>query len=216
LKYDKATEDAKREQAEIRRSRERANLPFAHMDEVIPYPESTGYGDKIRKWSAGYVEALRSGEPYGGLYLWGPSGYGKTFMAANIGKWALSRRLTTQFVDFRRLFDLKLNPAPYDEDLLPGYTVWDSVQGAKVVIIDDVGREANTKYGKNNALTLESIVENRHAAGLVTIMTSVLPPDRIHTVTSRRFEEVVKEACWTMEVSAVDYRTYFNRQRGEL
>lgn len=78
------------------------------------------------------------------LFLFGPTGLGKTFLSSCIAKELLDQGYSVVYQSANRIFNM-LTDAVFSRDLEEKYMV-DSLYECDLLIIDDLGTEASTKY----------------------------------------------------------------------
>jgi DNA replication protein DnaC len=97
-----------------------------------------------------------------GLYLWGKSGRGKTYLASAIAKAAVDKRVDTRFASAVDMFTDLTN---FDTDTLYRYTEPD------LLIIDDLGAEKASEFRLEK---LVQIMSAREYESKPTVVTSNL------------------------------------------
>jgi DNA replication protein DnaC len=117
----------------------------------------------------------------GWLVLGGPSGSGKTHLAAAIVNERIKRGLPAFYITTPDLLDrirASFNPdsdMPYDE-------FFESVKGAPLLVLDDLGVQSATSWAKEK---LDQLLTSRFNTGLPTVVVIAVPldqlDDRLHT-----------------------------------
>jgi DNA replication protein DnaC len=114
-------------------------------------------------------------EPEGWLLVHGPSGAGKTHVAAAIANRCLERGRPALFVVVPDLLDHLR--ASYRPDSEMGYdALLEQVRLAPVLILDDLGTQSSTPWAQEK---LFQILNHRYNAQLPTVVTTNLSIDRI-------------------------------------
>ena len=139
-------------------------------------------------------------DPEGWLVFMGPYGCGKTHLAAAIANERVARGLTVLFVVVPDLLDhLRATYAPnspvsYDQR-------FNEVRNVEMLVLDDLGTQNATPWAVEK---LYQLLNDRHVAGLPTVITTNLTPrDMDPRLASRlRDQEVVR----TVPIFAADFR----------
>lgn len=164
-----ALREAEASRASYRRRRYEDARPkvytFACYDHLLPQQDPDGRG---RGWLAsGHKNAL----------IVGPSGHGKTHLAYAIGNDAVARGLWVEAWSVSELLQA-LAPLPtharFDEARSRRQeTIWDSVRGCDLLILDDLGAETGSGYvADRNTEHLKDILDARDTdQGRRTIVT---------------------------------------------
>lgn len=164
----------------------------------------------VSLWAKNVNEHIKTGM---GLYLYGPTGVGKTHLAqAALVKAIRDNSLSGLFVSTDRYLDMVYDsernkgelPDAYSDPSLLKYMrrVYD------IVVLDGLGSErTTTPYAKN---AIVSFVSNRYEEKLVTIITSVYPPNELSNVYGKRLNSLLQDSCFFINVDGKDHRTAFN------
>ncbi|MFC1952297.1 ATP-binding protein [Chloroflexota bacterium] len=138
-------------------------------------------------------------EPEGWLILVGPSGYGKTHLAAAIANERVSQGQPAFFISTPDLLDrLRSTFSPDSE--IPYDEFFDQVRNAPLLILDDLGTQASTPWVKEK---LDQLLTYRFNRELPTVIVAIIPigqfDDRIRTRLTdprlcRIYEVEVKQA----------------------
>lgn len=111
-------------------------------------------------------EAIREGR---GMVLWGPNRRGKTACAVLILIEALKRGYDVHFVRSADYVDEKMRKKSWDE--LGEMSLEDEVREADLVVVDDVGKEAQ-RYGNTQSAVIDNLIRARDADKKATIVTT--------------------------------------------
>lgn len=118
------------------------------------------------------VDSLHEDEPLGkGAIFHGSYGTGKSSSAAIVLKAGLCRGGQGYFV---RALDLKKAHDKSWATLTPeGITVWDMITRSQLVVVDDLGAEAQAEYGRGpDTRIVESLIRARYDNQLATYITT--------------------------------------------
>ncbi len=134
--------------------------------------------------------AVRFAErPVGWLVLTGPSGTGKTHLAAAITNHAMSKGHPARFVVVPELMDhLRATFSPdaevrYDD-------LFDQVVSAPLLVLDDLGGHSPSPWAEDK---LDQILTHRYDARLPTVITSSLTPSEM----SDRFRARINDSIFS-------------------
>ena len=174
----------------------------------------------IREWTfdsfdasvAGAREAFEvsrayADDPYQWLILIGDYGCGKTHLAAAIANHALAQlNMRPVFAVVPDLLDyLRSTFSPADPQATTAVryeTRFDTIRGADLLVLDDLGTENTTPWAKEK---LFQIINHRYMERLPTVVTTNVDPDRIDgRIRSRLFDVGLSTFVF---IDASDYRT---------
>jgi DNA replication protein DnaC len=147
-------------------------LTFANL---IEHGRSTNPRDRdlfrgLVRDAQGFAE-----EPHGWLLIHGPSGAGKTHVAAAIANRCIERGQPALFVVVPDLLDHLRSS--YKPDAEMGYdALLEQVRTAPVLILDDMGTQSGTAWAQEK---LFQILNHRYNAQLPTVVTTNLSIDRL-------------------------------------
>jgi DNA replication protein DnaC len=133
-----------------------------------------------------------------GLYIFGPTGVGKTYMAAGIVKQLQTEGWTVKWMTAREY--LAAIKAEFE---IPGEEgVTDAgIREANLLVLDDVGAEDPTDYNNNKLADLIGTRHQRLAPIIVTTNTSLNA-----TRLDRRTQSRLYELCEQIELTGKDQR----------
>ncbi len=140
-------------------------------------------------------------EPQGWITLMGPTGTGKTHLAAAIVLERLARgdgvffAVVPDLLDYLRRTYSPDNPETYDE-------VLDALRGVDLLLLDDLGAHSTTPWAREKLYQLFSY---RYLQSLPTIITTNVAPDDLDPrLASRLFDHQQNKVY---EIDTRDYRT---------
>ncbi len=148
----------------------------------LPLPEGhplkSSSTPSLRRYMVEVVDILKSfveGSDYMGVYLYGNTGVGKTFLCSSIGKYALEKMKSVEYYSMNMLQKFLesykfSNRAPEPED----EAIYSRLFTCDFLILDDLGAEMTTKF---TLTELFSIVNERITTGKKTIISSNLDID---------------------------------------
>lgn len=183
---------------------------------LAEYDTTTGDEDAfhaVQKWVASIDETLGDGM---GLYIYGPTGVGKTHLAQGALKQILSKQhLSGLFITSDRYMDMVYDeqrskgtlPESYSDPNLLKYMrrIFD------IVILDGLGSERSRTEFAHDSLT--SFVANRYEEQLITVITTNLPPADLKREYGTRMLSMLQESCYFIKVEGKDHRMVFNDAR---
>ncbi|HWC29593.1 MAG TPA: ATP-binding protein, partial [Dehalococcoidia bacterium] len=137
-------------------------------------------------------------EPAGWILVHGPSGAGKTHLAAAIANRCIERGQPALFVVVPDLLDhLRASYRP-DSDL--GYELLlEQVRTAPVLILDDLGTQSGTAWAQEK---LFQILNHRYNAQLPTVVTTNLSIDRLDERLRMRLTDPAIASVYYVEAAA--------------
>lgn len=146
-----------------------------------------------------------------GLLFYGGVGTGKTYAAACIANYLLSRRRSVVMTSFVKLLESMMN---FKED---GSVLISRLNRAKLLIIDDLGAERSTDFALEKVY---NIVDSRYRAKLPVILTTNLSMDELMQATDIRYTRIydrIFEMCYPLEFVGRSWRkTEANRRFKEF
>lgn len=142
--------EAEAEQARIKEERERAVKRYTRV----------GIPRKFAKMTDMDTEAISISDAINdGLYLWGKSGRGKTYLASAIAMAAVDKRIDVRFVS---AVDMFTDLTDFDNDTLYRYT------DPELLVIDDLGAEKPTEFRLEKLVQVMSAREYDEKPTVVT------------------------------------------------
>lgn len=171
-------------------------IPLAYREATLPQDEA---GRLARRWVRGYHEGAR-----GGLYVHGPVGTGKTWLAAAIARELLTERPAADRLGAPVLVRFTSTTAML-QSLRPG----DAQQELEVysrppvLVLDDLGTERYTEW---EAEQLFNLAHARRAESRPIIVTSNLEPREVTARYERRTVERLFEDAWLVPMVGASRR----------
>ena len=163
---------------------------------------------KCREYVEHWPENLRQNL---GLLMVGKPGRGKTYAAACIANYLLSRRRSVVMTSFVKLLESMMNFKEDDSVLIS------RLNRAKLLIIDDLGAERSTDFALEKVY---NIVDSRYRAKLPVILTTNLSMDELMQATDIRYTRIydrIFEMCYPLEFVGRSWRkTEANRRFKEF
>ena len=146
------------------------------------------------------VTAMRFAErPAGWLVLTGPSGTGKTHLAAAVTNFRMSRGHPTRFVVVPELLDHLR--ATFGPDATARYDdLFDQVIAAPLLVLDDLGGHSPSPWAEDK---LDQILTHRYDKRMPTVLTSSKSPDEMPDRFRARMIDSTFSTVATLKPSAV-------------
>jgi len=121
-------------------------------------------------------------KPEGWLVIAGPSGYGKTHLAAAIANECIAHKKPAFYVTTPDLLDhLRASFSPGSE--MPYDEFFEQVRNAPLLIMDDFGAQSSTPWAKEK---LDQLLNHRYANRLPTVIISIAPIEELEDRTRSR------------------------------
>ncbi len=165
------------------------------------------YKAKVRNFG----KMLVSRESPYGLFMYGPYRSGKTSLAAGLAMYAVRHNIHVYYAKHTKLFDTKINNPQWHPEVESG--VWDWMKKVRLLVIDDLFRNSENKYGRLNATTLEDLLEERMDNGLLHIFTSNTYPEDLESTLDARTARLIEQSCYSLEIKGMDYSEAIAKRR---
>jgi DNA replication protein DnaC len=166
--------------------------------------------DAVSSWAKNIEKHIEDGM---GLYLYGPTGVGKTHLAQAALTYILEKHtLSGLFVTADRYTDMIYDEIRNNGELPESYSDPNLLKYLRrmfdIVVLDGLGSERSSKEFTRNSLV--TLVDNRYEQKLVTIITSVMPPQELGRNYGKKLPSILQESCFFIQVDGVDHRTVFS------
>ncbi len=151
------------------------------FDNLLPQGRSGDSADQTQFSRAYETARAFAAEPKGWLVLVGPSGGGKTHLAAAIANECIRQNRPVLFQSTPDLLDHLRGTYSPDSDL-PYNEFFDQVRHAPLLILDDLGAQTSTPWAREK---LDQLLNYRFNSALPTVIVAIVPltelEDRIRT-----------------------------------
>lgn len=117
-------------------------------------------------WLKNFIDEYKKGNTHKGLFLTGNFGCGKTYLISAVFN-ELAKKGHKAVIIYYPEFLRSLKESFYDDDFSSKFN---SVKKAELLLIDDIGAETTTTWGRDEILG--TILQYRMQEGLVTFFTS--------------------------------------------
>lgn len=167
------------------------------------------YIKKLVDYTKEYCDNLNKKEF--GLYFFGQSGSGKTYLASSMVNYLLDSGKRAKFVTSSDLFDLFFNYSySFYKDKMSLKDKVDTIKTIDFLVIDDLGNESSSK---NNNVFLTSILDERFQKGVNTVITSNLTSFDLADIYDSRVSSRIRGNFKFFEFPSVDLRNkVFNKK----
>lgn len=175
---------------ETERLKQEAERRRIHLGEQI---ESSGVPLKSLAFTPERVDVVQKFlEGAQGLYVWGPTGRGKTVLAAHVAKeWLLAGKGSMRFLTANRLICEAQDTYRQNSSVSP-LDYADRLSRLGLLVVDDIGRQKVTEDAKR---ILFEIVDQRTKTNRKTLFTSEKNLDAIAQLLDEAFVGRILESC---------------------
>ncbi len=159
--------------------------------------------------ASSFIEHAAKGEKQKGLYIYGKTGGGKTYLAsALLNELIIRTARPGLFVNVTQQLFPRLRQT-YEDDNRSETEMQVMGQLARVpyLVLDDLGVERNTAW---EAEVLYNIVDMRYRRRKEVIITSNVPPDEFENLSRGRITSRLKHMCVVIKMPDEDLRQYFD------
>ncbi|MCS7204261.1 MAG: ATP-binding protein [Leptospiraceae bacterium] len=159
--------------------------------------------DNVHNLLKNYKE--KRGNQYG-LYLYGNTGTGKTFLACIIlNELIRLYQVRVRYAKISRDIIGKIRDSfnPQSEYYGEGRKIEEELANVEVLVIDDFGVQRETPWVNN---VLYDLIDTRYEKNLLTILTSNEPMEAWKEISNGRIYSRLKEMCLEIQLNADDYR----------
>lgn len=197
----------RRESEQMRQAKEL--YKFSAMDEAkrsATFANATINDDVKRAFGVAksYVEhwpsILRGDEPYKdmrGLLFYGPTGTGKSYVAACIANELLAQAVPVLVTSITRLVGNK------DDELAETLR---AMRKAKLLVLDDLGAERGTDYRLEQVY---NVIDSRYDSRLPMVITTNLTMDQMKTGVDARYNRIwerIRSTCYPVKMAGGSWR----------
>lgn len=167
-------------------------------------------GDPMaREWARRWLAWARSGEEPGvGLYLCGPNGVGKTFLATALIRELALVGIRSKFTTVARVVD---EYAAGWSDTEAKLAFRRQVQRAPILVLDDVGKEFRSKAGLVETV-FDQLMRERWMHHRRTILTSNLIPAQFRVSYGDSLASLLNESTVLVKVDGQDIRKTLRKE----
>ena len=189
----------------------------AIYDDSAPMPDFSGkkmtqkaYMEKnVIPWLKKYLEAFDSAA-VNSLFLTGPSGTGKTYLAGCLAKSLIDRQKTVIYVSAADLFDMYRKAVIHGEEADRTAARLEKIDECDLLVIDDLGTDSVSDFSVSR---LFSVISHRLSGGLATIISSNCDLNEISRMYGERISSRIKGGYSIISFFGTDLR--FRRARRE-
>lgn len=160
-----------------------------------------GASEKASEVGRRYVECFREMKTAGkGLIFFGPTGTGKTFMAACIANALVDKGYPCHMTSMSRI----LNKV---QELREGKQAYiDSLDSYDLLLLDDLGAEGDTEYRSE---IVHNVINSRYDSALPLVVTTNLTAQQLKNPADMKFKRIYSrllEMCIPVEIGGSDRR----------
>ncbi len=160
-----------------------------------------------------YLENYRqiSLENRSGLYIYGPTGTGKTMLASLIlNELIYEYQVKSTYINITRDFFNPIRATFNTENAMygKGEEIYNKIAQSDVLVIDDFGVQADSEWEKR---TLYDLINARYESMKPTIITSNEEPKKWKDLFNGRIFSRLEEMTNPIFIESMDFRTRFNK-----
>lgn len=161
----------------------------------------------VLKWATNADKFCKDGM---GIFLFGPTGTGKTHLIQAALKEAVRNNLLSGiFITADRYLDMVYDETRNHGELSDGYSDPNLLMYMRrtfdIVVLDSLGSERTTTDFARSALA--ALIDNRYEEKKTTLITSVLTPATIASRYGQHLASVIHESTFIIETAGEDFRT---------
>lgn len=185
-----------------------ANAGLANDQMRASWQDILAVDPAAEKIASGYVDDIEANVSRGrGLILQGSAGIGKTLLATLVLKWGMAHGFDGQFFLFPSFLDAYAAGWDNSEDRDWFYQ---KAGSTPLLVIDDVGKEADSRSGSSIMESFEIVIQNRVNAGLPTILSTNLTPQQLQNRYGGHIFSRLNGYADLIEMSGEDFRPMHN------
>lgn len=158
--------------------------------------ENQNYTNIMKKYVDNFDLLAKEGK---GMLLYGGVGTGKTYYACMVANALIDKGYKVYVTNFSTILN-ELQATFDKQDYI------DEVCSPNLLVIDDLGIERDTPYGKEQVY---NVINKRYELGLPMIITTNMSIDEIKSakdIGSKRVYERILELCHPIEINGVNHR----------
>jgi DNA replication protein DnaC len=148
-----------------------------------------------------------------GVYLFGPTGTGKTHLIQSALTQAISDNLFSGiFITADRYLDMVYDELRNDGELSDGYSDPNLLMYMRrtfdILVLDALGSERSTTEFARSALI--ALLDNRYEEKKTTLITTTLTPTSLASRYGTHLASIIQDSSFMIETAGRDYRTRSN------
>ena len=194
----------------LSRLRTESNIPDKYQGAAIDMWDNPGKNDKeaslnnasyhvVEKYCSDITRVVNGGY---GIYLTGPNGVGKTYLACCIASRAIDAGLSVKYYTMAEITRMQIN-GWFDDDSKKSVS---DIGTVDLLILDDLDKIYRTKTGIETSL-FDNMLRERLQANLSCIFTSNRTTDDAKGDFGQHIYSMLKEHCAELVLVGPDYRS---------